>query len=169
MGFRHTGKQKFHTMKKILALAFAAALLGFGCEKECGCVPPPQTNDFEYFIFGTAQGMCMGDCAKIFKLEGEKLFADDVVEHLINENVTFQTTSLTTDKVTLATVLRDQVPAELLSETKDRIGCPDCYDQGTIFIKIKTDGQERFWFIDPDHAQYAEFCKAVREAVGQMQ
>jgi len=156
-------------MKKMLVLAAFAALLGSGCEKECGCEPPPNNNDFEYFIFGTAYGMCMGDCAKLFKLEDGKLYADDVVEHLTNENVTFQNTALTADKATLAAELRTKVPAALFSETSDRIGCPDCYDQGTIFVKIKTDGKEQFWFIDPDRAEYAEFCKAVREAVEQMQ
>lgn len=156
-------------MKKMLVLAVFAALLGSGCEKECGCVPPPSIGDFEYFIFGTAQGMCVGDCAKIFKLEGEKLFADDVTEHLSNENVTFQTTSLPADKVTLAAALSEQIPLSLLSEANGQIGCPDCYDQGTIFVKIKTDGKEQFWFIDPDRAEYAEFCKAVREAVEEMQ
>lgn len=156
-------------MKKILILLAATLALCSGCEKECGCAPPPDSGDFEYFIFGTAYGECVGDCAKIFQLEGGKLFADDVVEHLTSENVTFQTTSLSAEKVAIAAELSQQFPAALLDEANGQIGCPDCRDQGQMFVKVKTaSGEVRFWFIDPDEAKYAAFTKAIREAVEKM-
>ena len=157
--------------KTLIIITAAAALLGFGCKKETiGCQFPFGSGDFEYFIFGTAHGMCIGDCAKIFQLEGGKLFADDVVEHLTSENVTFQTTSLPAEKVAIATELSQQFPLALLDEANGQIGCPDCHDQGKMFVKVKTaDGEIRFWFIDPDEAKYAAFSDAVRVAVEKMQ
>ena len=158
-------------MKKTLILLAATLALCSGCEKECGCVPPPDSGDFEYFIFGTAYGMCIGDCAKIFQLEGQNLFPDDGLERMIHkDDVPFQTTSLPAEKVAIAAELSQQFPLALLDEANGQVGCPDCRDQGTTFIKIKTaDGQVRFWFIDPDEAKYAAFSDAVREAVGKMQ
>ena len=164
--------KNFRTMKKtLIIIAAAAALLGFGCKKEiCGCAPPPGSGDFEYFIFGTAYGECSGDCAKIFRLEGGKLFADDGLEYFIyKDEVPFQTTSLSAEKVDIAAELSQQFPMALLEEANGSIGCPDCRDQGMVFVKVKTaDGQVRFWFIDPDEAKYAAFYKAVQEAVGKM-
>ena len=159
-------------MKKTLIIITAAvALLGFGCKKEiCGCAPPPGTGDFEYFIFGTAYGECIGDCAKIFQLEGGKLFADDGLEYFIYKDVVpFQTTSLPAEKIVIAEKLLEQFPTALLDEANGQIGCPDCRDQGVMFVKIKTGGQVRFWFIDPDEAKYAAFCEAIRGAVEKMQ
>lgn len=161
------------TMKKTLIIITAVvALLGFGCKKEiCDCAPPPDTGDFEYFIFGTAYGECMGDCAKIFQLEGQQLFADDGLEYfLYKDNVPFQATSLSAEKVAIAAELSQQFPAALLDEANGSIGCPDCRDQGMMFVKFKTaDGPVRFWFIDPDDAKYAAFCETVRVAVEKMQ
>ena len=153
-------------MKKMLILA--AVALCFGCHQEPCTDPFPDTGDFEYFIFGTSYGECGGDCAKIFKLEGSQLFADDGLEYLSTEEVPFQTTGLSFEKRTLAVELSQQLPTDLLTETNGQIGCPDCRDQGTVFIKIKTGGQVQFWFIDPDDAKYAAFCEAVREAVQKM-
>ncbi len=172
-GLRHTGKQKFITMRKtLIIISAAAALLGFGCKKESetiGCQQP--TKDFEYFIFGTAYGECIGDCAKIFQLQGQQLFADDGLEYFLYKDVVpFQTTSLSAEKIAIAKELLEQFPLALLDEANGSVGCPDCRDQGMIFIKIKvTCDEARFWFIDPDEAKYAEFYKAVREAAEKMQ
>lgn len=157
-------------MKKLLFLC-AATLLAFGCKnKDCGCAPPPQASDLEYFAFGTAYGECGGDCARIFKLQGEQLFPDEGVEYLnyASSEIPFQTTSLPSDKVALAKTLLGKVSSELLSEPVGSIGCPDCRDQGTVFVKVKIGEQELYWFIDPDEAKYKELSQAVSYTVSEL-
>lgn len=154
-------------MKKMILLC-AAALLTFGCRKEkCGCAPPPG-GDFEYFIFGTAYGECAGDCARIYKLQGSQLFADDGLEYLTSAQVNFQSNALSSDKVALATALWEKFPNDLLDQPSGNIGCPDCRDQGTAFIKVRQGGQDFYWMIDPDEVRYKEFTTAVRETVVQL-
>ena len=150
-------------MKKSL---FLLLVLFLGCKKD----PSEQINP-DHFIFGTAYGECAGDCARLFKLEDEKLFPDDGVVYL-NYNgadIPFQTQSLATDKVALAESLLSQMPAALLNETEEQIGCPDCHDQGTIFIETKTGDAVRRWYIDPDSEQYGSFCDSVRTIVNKLQ
>lgn len=154
-------------MKKWLFLC-VAALLAFGCQnKECGCEPPPEAGDLQYFIFGTAYGECGGDCARIFKLQGEQLFPDEGVEYLnySSPEIPFQSNSLGADKVALAKTLLDKIPSDLRSQPTGPIGCPDCRDQGTAFVKVKVGQQELYWFIDPDEVKYKEFTQEIMHTV----
>jgi hypothetical protein len=147
-------------MKK--ALLFLAILLAFGCKKETTL----ETSD--YFIFGTAYGFCAGsECVTLFKLEDQQLYADDNAGYtdLSASDQPFQTTSLPADKVALAEALQAQVPASLYEKPDGNVGCPDCRDQGLLFVKIKTGETVREWRIDPDEQQYAAFCDSIRATV----
>ena len=44
--------------------------------------------------------------------------------------------------------LADNFPRVLLNSDQETYGCPDCADQGTIFLQRKIDDQIRSWFID---------------------
>lgn len=150
-------------MKKLL---FLSLLLAFGCDRESAIDP----NSLDYFIFGVYFGECTGNCAQLFKLEGQNLYADDNVDYLISPGgLKFQTQSLPSDKVALAEALLAQLPATLLAEEEKLIGCPDCRDQGGYYIKVKEGGDTQEWFIDPDEAKYAAFCNAIWSTVEQLE
>ena len=153
-------------MKKYIFLLF---ILFAGCKKEPPVIVVPENADS--FIFGTSYGYCFGtNCTRLFKLEGDKLFPDVDLNHLTYNmlGIFFQTESLPADKVMLAESLKIQTPATLLNEPEEIIGCPDCRDQGVIYIETRTGGQVRKWYIDPDVNEYASFCDSVRAVVHKM-
>lgn len=146
---------------------FLALLLAFSCKNQ------PETNipqSADYFIFGTAHGMCLGDCVTLFKLKGQSLTADDNAQYAMlgSGDLPFQTTSLPAEKVALAETLRAQIPANLFKEPDGNIGCPDCYDQGLYFVQIKTGDTVRDWRIDRDSKQYAAFCELIQTTMEQL-
>jgi hypothetical protein len=147
-------------MKK--TLLFLALLLAFGCTRE--------SESDDYFIFGTAYGMCTGDCVTLFRLEGQNLYPDDNALYplLSAEDIPFQTGSLPADKVALAEALKAQIPAKLLEEPDGNVGCPDCHDQGLYYVKTKTGDMVREWRIDRDVEQYAAFCDSIRTTMEQL-
>jgi len=110
-----------------------------------------------------------GDCARIFKLENQQLFADDGLVYYTQNDIPFQTTSLSAEKVALAVALSEQVPAQLFDQPDGAIGCPDCRDQGGFLVEVKlSTGEVRRWNIDPDKEEYEAFCDAIRTAVNQI-
>lgn len=150
-------------MKKSL---FLLLVLFLGCKKD-----PVAKFAPDYVIFGTSYGECGGDCARLFKLENQNLYPDDGIEYLMQNggDIPFMTQSLPADKVALAESLKNQIPASLLDEPEEVLGCPDCRDQGTVYIETKTGDQVSRWYIDPDLDQYASFCDSVRVAVLKLQ
>lgn len=149
-------------------LLFLALLLAFGCKKET-----KDAGNFDYFIFGTAYGMCPTtvNCITLFKLEGENLYADDntlITALLDSQNLPFQTTSLPADKVALAKTLQAQIPANLYNEPNGNVGCPDCYDQGLYYVQIKIGDTIHEWRIDRDVEEYAAFCELIRTTKEQL-
>lgn len=148
-------------------LLFLALLPLLGCNKQDDTVPSPET--FDYFIFGTAAGKCTGNCVTLFKLEGQNLYADDDANYLmITQDVPFQTTSLPAKKVALAETLQAQFPANLLEEPDGNVGCPDCYDQGLFYVKIKAGDTVREWRIDRAVEKYTAYCDLISTTLEQL-
>ena len=151
-------------MKKVL---FLALLFAASCAKQPNEADP---NASDYFIFGIYYGECSGNCAVLFKLQGDQLYADENVTYLFPvAALAFQNQSLAADKVALAQNLYQNIPASLWNEKDGTIGCPDCRDQGGYYIKVSTDGKVREWFLDRDVAQYAAFCDSVSATVYKLQ
>ena len=65
--------------------------------------------------------------------------------------------------------LSDFIPNELWDESSTTFGCPDCYDQGGIFIKYKNGSNSKNWKIDQtqiDIPTYLhEFIDMVNEKI----
>jgi len=159
--------KKKHAVVMKNTLMFLALFLAFGCKKET-----ENAGNFDYFIFGTAYGKCIDNCVTLFKLEGQNLFADDNAQYTTlsdSENLPFQTTSLSADKVALAETLEAQIPANLYNEPNGNVGCPDCYDQGLYFVKIKIGDTIHEWRVDRDVKEYAAFCKLIRTTTQQLE
>ena len=116
-------------------------VLFLACSKEGS---PTDSN--EYFIYGTSFGFCIGNCTHLFKLENGEVFPD-VVDRLNVDELVFSVEA-DNDQLDVALRLHDAFPNILLDSDQDRYGCPDCADQGTIFIQRKIGDEVRSWFID---------------------
>lgn len=88
-------------------------------------------------VFGTYYGMCRADCINIYCVESAQLQKDDSTTYGKLDWFYYFTPTRKMDaaKQRAAKALLSQVPMELLSKNRTTIGCPDCADQGGIFIQ----------------------------------
>lgn len=103
-----------------------------------------------YLIFGHFYGECLGEqCVEIFKLENEKLFEDlDALYPNSQSIYSGEFTELEDNMYQLAKDLVDYIPEELLESTENVFGCPDCADQGGLYIEYKSGILLKHWMID---------------------
>lgn len=138
------------------------ALILFSCSTEEGKLTPI-TPDMDSFVFGVSYGMCMGDCADLFMIQGEAVFSDRN-ERYYNEELSFVAIPLGTDAYTEAKAILNDLPlTQLKEETDNRIGMPDAYDQGTIHILKSIDGEWKEFFIDTDDKNLPEYLIAYSQ------
>ena len=109
------------------------------CDKE-------DLSDIDYFVFGTAYGECINNCATFFMIKNEKIYADDM--NFYTGIMIFQNVPLPHNKYLQAKKLVDEFPPYLLNNPDKTFGCPDCADQGGIHIEIKKNGSVKSWHID---------------------
>ena len=128
-------------------------------------------SDEAFLIFGHFYGMCIGEpCVEIFRLEDERLLED--TNDLYPSQGNFYEgnfVELGEDKYQHVNDLMDFFPDELLEEPKILYGCPDCSDQGGLYIEYKSKVIHRFWFIDQSKssvpAYLHEFMDKVNEKI----
>jgi len=134
-------------MKKInILLSIVFGVLIVSCSKDVSTEP----SESDYLIFGHYYGLCQGEtCIEIFKLESNKLLED------INDNYpggrdfyNGNYIALGNTKFDLVRNLMDYFPDNLLNENDTFIGCPDCVDQGGLYIEYNFNGIRKFWRID---------------------
>jgi hypothetical protein len=139
-------------MKKgIIILCSSALVLFNACKKD---IANPDT-----FTFGRFCGFCMGDCATVFKLEQNQLFADDMTESIHTTPLRFKTAPLSDDKRLIAKQLADAMPAQLLNETAETIGCPGCWDQCGYLIVWNQNGVSKQWYLDSAEGSVPAYLK----------
>ena len=126
-----------------------------------GCKKDPAVNS-DYFIIGSYYGECLGDCAILYKAENNKLYADKVKWFYLNVNssiLEFKDSPLSNDKFILVNNLKNDLPNYLRNYPGKIFGCPDCADQGGIYIEIGESGKVIFWNIDTSIANLPEEIK----------
>jgi hypothetical protein len=133
-----------------------------------------QLQGDDYLVFGTDFGFCIGNCTHLYKLTTTELFEDDFDKFLNSKQPTFKTTPLNAAKVDIAKSVCMAFPNDLLKEKESRIGCPDCHDQGSIYVEIKKNGVVQSWFIDPDQntsiaKAFQDYAVIVRDAVEKLE
>jgi hypothetical protein len=126
---------------KIIAF-FCLLLLFNACEKEHTCV----TQD-DVFVFGTGYGFCAGDCAHLFQIRHGKLYADNI-DNLYLDSVTFSKVALPDSMYQHARALPGLLPPYLMQHPNEVLGCPDCYDQGMIYVELWQKGKKTTWKMD---------------------
>lgn len=124
----------------------ATALLLTSCKKE------EKTTSADELVFGNFYGFCVDDCFNAFGINGQQLQRDTATHYLYNYlNYNF------TGHITLHDSLHQQfssllssIPAELFNHTEKTYGCPDCHDQGGVYVELNRDGVKRRFSIDND-------------------
>ncbi len=110
------------------------------------CAKEEIVNQDGSFIFGIYFGFCVDNCAHIYKYEDERVFPD-IIDRFALDALIFSDDP-DPDLVSTAKELADNFPSALLNSDQEIYGCPDCADQGTIFLQREANGQVRSWFID---------------------
>ncbi len=113
----------------------------------------------QYLIFGKFFGHCLDECATLYKLEGNQLFADDMARFNGFEDMKFKSEPLPDARTQAAKDLLAAFPQELLNEA-ETIGCPDCADQGGFALEIRKAGQLRHWRIDTNRGDLPDYLKS---------
>ena len=140
--------------------------------------PESQTTDTHgvtRLVFGQYYGFCppTSDCAQVYKVEGNKLYEDQVLRVLDRSSeITFKASPLAADKYDLAKSLAQNVPAELLKSTEEVFGSPDAHDQGGIVLEVSWEGATKRFYLDnnddalpPSLVPYAQEVKRVIAAL----
>ncbi len=141
-------------MKKIFLFALTSVLLFPSCVKEEKTSTTTSTCDKlganDYLIFGTHYGLCAGNCAHLFKLTSTAFFEDNMDRFLKDKPIEFKTTALDAAKLDIAKSVCSAFPDALNNEKAETMGCPNCVDQGAIYIELSKGGVVKKWNIDPD-------------------
>lgn len=122
-----------------------------------------------YIIFGHSYGMCQGeDCIKFFKVteKGVYEYDDDCLPRLVSSCIDTNPTKLNDDKFDIAATLFEDFPEDLYDETNSTLGCPDCLDQGALYLQISSDDDGlREWNIDPDKNSIPSYLHAYVDKI----
>lgn len=133
--------------------------------------PTVQNDASEYIVFGDFYGFCSGDeCIRIFKLSDGKLYKDSKQNYpqqgAIYSGTYGPVSSAKTDSIDM---LLSGYPLQLLNDTNEVFGCPDCVDQGGMYLEIKTNSSHRSWLFDNVHSALPvylqDYASDLRKAV----
>lgn len=148
------------TQSIMLVLLMAIGL--FSCKK----TETVETDVFEYLIFGSYAGECIGECATIYKLTGDMLYVDDMEYY--TQDISFNSTALSQAQFDIAEVLRTEFPVDILAETEDTFGCPDCYDQGGYIVEWKTNAITKRWHLDTTEEDIPAYLAVYTQRIGEI-
>lgn len=148
-------------MKKLLFLLLLVSFSVAGCKKE-----DDELGNGDYLIFGTFYGFCEGEtCIEIYKIDNKQLYEDQNDNYSLNN---FDFEEINNNDYASVKELVEQFPEKLFDEPST-IGCPDCTDQGGVFILYKKNGVKHEWRIDnftddlPNYIQ--EYTDLVKEKI----
>jgi hypothetical protein len=151
-------------MKKIAMLIITCCLLA-GCKKERNQLMPENS-----FVFGSYHSLCYDDYAFLYKIEGQQLFPDNT--NYFTSPLIFFATPLANGKYLIAKPVQDSFPVYLTSHADSTYGCPDCYDQGMIYIEKTVNGVKRKWIIDAEvsaiPAEIRTYIQQVKNVIQQL-
>jgi|ETNmetMinimDraft_8_1059916.scaffolds.fasta_scaffold39164_2 hypothetical protein len=133
----------------------------FSCNKDSEI----ELNQTNFLIFGHFYGECNGEeCIETFKLTNKKLYEDS------NDNYSgtyFNFIELGNNTFDQVKDLIDYFPCELLSDNKNIFGCPDCYDQGGLFIQYSENDSIKSWIIDQSQSSVPEYLHEFMDMVNE--
>jgi len=135
------------------------------CKKD----PIVKTINYDYLIFGTVYGECIGpNCITLYKLEDGKLYKNSSREYPnLNSNYAGDYALLSSDKYGQTKDLPDHFPEEFLMKSVQFVGCPDCVDQGGYYVEFSKNGKMKNWMIDRSKANLPKELHAFIDKLGE--
>jgi len=122
-------------------------------------------NEGDYLIFGHFYGMCGGNgCVVTYKLTDDGLLEDTTKEY---PGTNFNFIPMGQNEFEAVNDLMDYFPSELLNVNEDFIGCPDCADQGGVFIEYSKNGTTDNWRIDQYKNNVPDYLHAFMDKVNE--
>ena len=118
---------------KQISLALMLLLSIASCKKE----ETATNTTVQRLVFGTYFGECLTDCVTIFALDSAKVQQDTLINTFIPINYVFAGVDLSNDKFVQVKHLLTEIPTELTTTPNKTYGCPDCHDQGGIYIQVE--------------------------------
>jgi hypothetical protein len=131
---------------------------------ECDDLPSQGAVDSSVLIFGHFYGECIGEnCIETFKLTDSALYEDTLDQYAGSPPFAF--VPMSSELFLQVQDLRDSFPGQLWDETEPILGCPDCADQGGLFIQYENEGETRSWRIDQEQSAVPEYLHAFMDQV----
>jgi hypothetical protein len=124
-------------------LYFILIFIAFACKNQENNV---QNSSSDYLIFGIGYGHCIGNCSHYYQIKDNKIYEDNTL--MAYDSIIFNINPLSNDKYYLSKTLLVNLPEFLKSKKDSTIGCPDCADQGRIYIELYKNGSISKWNID---------------------
>jgi hypothetical protein len=115
----------------------------------------------DFLVFGHFYGECLGEsCVEIYKLEDDKLL-EDILDNYPGQQdfYTGNFVHLEEDKYLLVNDLMDYFPDDLLDEEKITHGCPDCADQGGLYIEYNSNEIHKYWILDQSKSEVPDYLQ----------
>lgn len=149
-----------------LCIGLLIGTLAISCEKS---EDVDLVDRNESLVFGRFFGFCQGEkCIEIYRLQNEEL-AEDQNDYYVRSDTfysgDFQLLGM--EKYKEVKDLREAIPSQLYQEDQIRFGCPDCADQGGIYLEIKSDNFHEFWILDQDKEQIPAYLHEFMDLVNQ--
>ncbi len=152
---------KFNIKAVVLVLVCGASI-HFSC-KTSDLIP----DDDNYFIFGVGYCECSGHCATVYKIASDSLYSG-MGSSCVESYYIYPGPALSQDKYDIAIQLVNSFPKELIENTEDRYGCPDCADQGGYYLERKSSGNLRTWMIDTNENALPGFLREYQAMLRQV-
>ncbi|MGC4104065.1 hypothetical protein [Ferruginibacter sp.] len=139
----------------------------------------PANKKLTSIVFGRFCGMCVGECATMYKLDivNNKLLVDHTDsywEYRRGTPMKFDAVINDEKKLLIAKQFLDSIPEQLLHTDKaaERFGCPDCTDGCGIFVETKCDTTTKMFLIDYQTSQLSGeiklFAERLKRIIGKL-
>lgn len=150
-------------MNRFFLVFIFILLMQASCSKPSTGIPH---GEEEYFVIGRAAGRCAGDCATFYSLKNGTAYADDMTYfHRTENELSFDAKALPDNKSKKLKELSGKIPQYLKDHTNQTFGCPDCRDQGLIYIETKINGVKKHWMLDTDTRELPAEIRSYAEDV----
>jgi hypothetical protein len=146
-------------MNKIFLALLAFIILSSSCQKD------DHSNEIAYIVFGTYSGLCNGseNCIETYKLTPTELSEDS--NDFYPCKAPYQFVLRSNSDFNQASPIQTAFSDEMFDLPDSTFGCPDCLDQGGMYIEIKKNNQIHKWHLDQIKANIPEVFHPIHDEI----